>query len=78
LKSIIIPSSVEIFCQSCFASCKSLESFMLENDSRLQRIKKSVFLDSSGFLLISELLLHRFRRRAHCQLAILVPIAKEE
>jgi hypothetical protein len=78
LKSIIIPSSVEILCEFCFASCNSLESVIFENDSKLIRIEESAFLDSSGFLLISEQVLDGFRRRAHCQLAIIVPSEKKE
>jgi hypothetical protein len=46
LKSIIIPSSVEILCKSCFASCESLESVLFENDSKLQRIGEAAFYTS--------------------------------
>jgi hypothetical protein len=73
LKSIIIPSSVEILCKRCFANCKSLESILFENDSKLIRIEESAFLNSSGFLLISDSIFDRFRRRAHCQLALITP-----
>jgi hypothetical protein len=46
LKSIIIPSSVEILCQSCFRYCRSLESIIFENDSKLIRIGELAFSES--------------------------------
>jgi hypothetical protein len=76
LKSIVIPSSVEILCSFCFAKCSSLESIIFENDSKLIQIDKCAFSHSSGFLLISEHIFGRFRRRASCQLAALVPASK--
>jgi hypothetical protein len=47
LKSIIIPSSVEVLGEFCFSNCHSLSSITFESDSHLQRIEKSAF-SSSG------------------------------
>jgi hypothetical protein len=46
LKSIIIPSSVEVLCESCFFECKSLSSVTFESGSRLQCIEESTFRES--------------------------------
>jgi hypothetical protein len=46
LKSIVIPSSVEILCKSSFRGCKSLESILFENDSKLTRIEEAAFSQS--------------------------------
>jgi hypothetical protein len=43
LKSIIIPSSVEHLCKSCFSCCNSLSSISFETGSNLQRIEESDF-----------------------------------
>jgi hypothetical protein len=43
LKSIVIPSSVEILGKSCFGHCQSLESIIFENDSKLVRIEEEAF-----------------------------------
>jgi hypothetical protein len=43
LKSILIPSSVDVLGQSSFFQCKSLESVTFENCSRLERIEESAF-----------------------------------
>jgi hypothetical protein len=47
LQSIIIPSSVEILCSSCFSQCYSLSSMSFESQSRLKRIESSAFSYSS-------------------------------
>jgi hypothetical protein len=51
LKSVVIPSSVEVLCKSYVRECSSVESVMFEADSKLQRIEESAFL-SSGLKLI--------------------------
>jgi hypothetical protein len=37
------PSSVEVICESCFSSCKSLASVTFEANSRLSRVEKAAF-----------------------------------
>jgi predicted DsbA family dithiol-disulfide isomerase len=46
LKTIQIPSSVEVLCKSCFLNCTSLESVVFESGSKLQRIEESSFAHS--------------------------------
>jgi hypothetical protein len=43
LKSIVIPSSVDVLITDSFVSCKSLESVVFESGSRLERIEESAF-----------------------------------
>jgi hypothetical protein len=43
LIEIILPSSVEVLCESCFSECKSLFSVTFESGSRLSRIEKWAF-----------------------------------
>jgi hypothetical protein len=43
LTAVIVPSSVEVLCERCFCSCKSLTSVTFEIDSKLQRIEAGVF-----------------------------------
>jgi hypothetical protein len=43
LKSICIPSSVEILCSECFGGCSSLSSLTFESDSKLAQIQSKAF-----------------------------------
>jgi hypothetical protein len=43
LTAIILPSSVELVCKSCFFNCKSLTSVTFEPDSKLQQIDEDAF-----------------------------------
>jgi hypothetical protein len=43
----------------------------------LIRIEESAFFDNS-FLMISESILDRFRRRVHCQLTLIISSENEE
>jgi hypothetical protein len=47
LKSICIPCSVEIVCESSFYGCTSLEFVNFESNSRLKRLEMKCFADSS-------------------------------
>jgi hypothetical protein len=69
LQSIIIPSSVEILCKSCFERCRSLSSITFESDSHLQRIEEPAFDECSAFVRISECFLSGFRALMNGQLA---------
>jgi hypothetical protein len=43
LRTIQIPASVEVLCESCFSNCESLISVTFESHSKLQRIEESAF-----------------------------------
>jgi hypothetical protein len=55
LISIVIPSSIEVLCKSCFSECKSLSSIIFESGSHLQGIEAYAFSMSD---LISIILQH--------------------
>jgi hypothetical protein len=40
LKSVVIPSSIEVLCKSSVRECDSVESVMFEAGSKLQRIEQ--------------------------------------
>jgi hypothetical protein len=40
---MIIPASIELLGEECFANCQSLSSITFESGSRLSRIEKMVF-----------------------------------
>jgi hypothetical protein len=42
-KSVVIASSIEILCKSCFERCELLSSIIFESDSHLQHIEESSF-----------------------------------
>jgi hypothetical protein len=46
LTSITIPASVEVICQDCFESCKSLSTVTFEHDSQLKSIAGAAFMFS--------------------------------
>jgi hypothetical protein len=43
LQSIHLPGSLEVICECCFSSCKSLASITFDSISRLQQIENSAF-----------------------------------
>jgi hypothetical protein len=51
LRSIHLPASLEVICESCFSHCKSLESISFAPNSKLSRIEGWAFC-ASGLLAI--------------------------
>jgi hypothetical protein len=48
LKSIVLPSKLEMIGESCFAECGNLETAILANDSKLVRIERVAFARCSS------------------------------
>jgi hypothetical protein len=46
LREIVIPTSVKVLGEGCFARCKSLKFVRFESDSKLVRIRKGAFRES--------------------------------
>jgi hypothetical protein len=43
LKSIVVPSSIEVLCESCFSGCEALSPITFQSDSHLRRTEISAF-----------------------------------
>jgi hypothetical protein len=44
--NLLVDSSIEVICESCFSSCKSLTSVTFDANSRLSRLEKRAFSKS--------------------------------
>jgi hypothetical protein len=67
-QSVVISSSVEVVCKSCFYRCKSLSSIPFKEDSALARIESRAFHKRSTFVIMSECSLRSFRALTNCQM----------
>jgi hypothetical protein len=68
LKSIVISSSVEILCESCFFGYDSVESIIFQNSSKLVRIESRAFHKCSAFVIMSKCSFSWFRAVTNCQI----------